>query len=639
MSLKDFKKIGSNDKFTTFKHPNGSFLKVAHKGISKDYKKKLDSLPAHPEQMEMGKPSGRVNKTPMLYNIHGPGPDLADKMAQGGEVEADLNRVGPPTTEGVQNYIDFRDSHPEYEKAKPPPEVEQWRKDRKPHLEYYNVPTNVAMMAGGGDPVAEREASLKKLGLTKYKEAIDAAPLPVDQADPASTGVIGPPSPHAVPVTNEQAISVAQGAPAPSLAPASYAVPGGSVPDLAQGYQTQLGGLEKQREAAKMQAQGNIGLAEQEATTYGAGINQLNNINNAFMRHYDDLTKDRAALMQEAQSGAAHLDPQRYIKNMSTGDKILSGIALVLGGIGSGMTKGPNLAAEFLQKNIDRDIENQRLQLGAKQNLLKFNLDMTKDIQEAAAFTKMNSMDMVSMYLKRQAAQAQNPLQQAALLNQAGIIDKQAGELQNQIAFRRAQMQIMMGGQQGSEQKFQQENALLRSMPGEEGAKLAKDRESKHVAGVGQASREVPDNVLKELTARADFDNAIRDLQEFAHRNSGSFNPATIKEGSAKARIVQDKARQANAQGVFKESENEFMNSIINDNPTQLFERYRAGKGYEEARKSNLNQLNSMKRIYGLPVTQEQERLQETPKEVERVTKDGKIAIFDGQTKKFIRYK
>lgn len=47
MSYRGFKKVSQDAKTTTFQHPNGSELKVAHGHISPELKKRLDALPMH----------------------------------------------------------------------------------------------------------------------------------------------------------------------------------------------------------------------------------------------------------------------------------------------------------------------------------------------------------------------------------------------------------------------------------------------------------------------------------------------------------------------------------------------------------------------------------------------------------------
>ena len=116
------------------------------------------------------------------------------------------------------------------------------------------------------DAAQDRLDSAKKIGVAKYLPAIDAAPVPSNQADASTQGAIGP----------------------PSVGGQGYAVPRG-MEDLAQGYQTQLGGVQKQAQAAQMGAQAQGQLGQEEATSYGAGINQLNNLNNSFQQHYQNI--------------------------------------------------------------------------------------------------------------------------------------------------------------------------------------------------------------------------------------------------------------------------------------------------------------------------------------------------------------
>ncbi len=230
------------------------------------------------------------------------------------------------------------------------------------------------------------------------------------------------------------------------------------------------------------------------------------------------------------------------------------------------------------------------------------NLAQTGDLFQAAGITKMQILDINGMHLKQIAANTTDPIQRAALLTTSGKLDEEASKIQAQIAQREALMQTY--GDNG-EPNFQNRMRLLKVM-GQD--KFAEDAEKRHVPGVGNASREVPEDVMKQITARNALNDAVLDLQHFAHQNSGSINPSAIAQGRAKAALVQDMIRQASNAGVFKESEKDFMNRYAGEDPTQIFNKYRAGKGYEEVRRNNLLNLNDLKKTYGLPVTKEQAR-------------------------------
>jgi chemotaxis protein histidine kinase CheA len=77
------------------------------------------------------------------------------------------------------------------------------------------------------------------------------------------------------------------------------------------------------------------------------------------------------------------IDPNRFWNSKSTGEKIVASIGLILAGAGAGLSGQPNQAIQLLQKQIDNDIESQKLtneqKLAKKQHALKLvELDLKK---------------------------------------------------------------------------------------------------------------------------------------------------------------------------------------------------------------------------------------------------------------------
>lgn len=115
------------------------------------------------------------------------------------------------------------------------------------------------------------------------------------------------------------------------------------------------------------------------------------------------------------------IDPQRYMHNMSTGNRIMASIGLFLGGMASGRGGGPNVAATNIQNAINADIDAQKSELGKKQTLLSQNLAKYGDLDHATQVTMMqlNSMaqgQVAILAAKSGAAQA-GPAAQAAIAN------------------------------------------------------------------------------------------------------------------------------------------------------------------------------------------------------------------------------
>ncbi len=155
------------------------------------------------------------------------------------------------------------------------------------------------------------------------------------------------------------------------------------------------------------QFQGNQNLEQQGLKTkMGAEIAQ----GNEMAKTYQDAQSNLKDLLYKSQQDAwnqqvdnenlsqevanAKVDPKRLFHNMSTGQKIFSMIGVVLGGIGAGMTHGPNLGLQVIQKAIDDDIDAQKADLGKKQSLLSNNLQKYRDMKtaEQATALQMNSI-------------------------------------------------------------------------------------------------------------------------------------------------------------------------------------------------------------------------------------------------------
>jgi hypothetical protein len=372
-------------------------------------------------------------------------------------------------------------------------------------------------------------------------------------------------------------------------------MPGGNDPyGTEQAINSQIAAIGEQKAGAQgvAKALGNLGT-QQAGVEQGYQTQAQKNMD-VYNQANADLTAERQGITKDIQD--QHINPQQYIQNMSTGGRILQGIGLILGGMGSGITGGPNLAFQKMQMDIDRDIQSQRDDLGKKQNLLSNNLAQTQNLRAASELTRLQTNDIVSSHLKQLAYQAQDPIQKANLQSISGLYDGQSAQLQHQLAIQKVMMNQMGAGD--PEAAFKAQTQYLR-MNGNEA--MAKDMEAKHVAGVGQADREVDQKDRSEMTSRQDLANKIADLQQFAAKNSGSFDPAIVNQGAAKAALVQDAYRRANAQGVFREAEKDFVSSIASPNPTQLFEKYRAGQGYQEMGRDNLGTLNNLRQSYGLP--------------------------------------
>lgn len=134
------------------------------------------------------------------------------------------------------------------------------------------------------------------------------------------------------------------------------------------------------------------------------------------------------------------IDPNRFLGNMNTGNKILAAISVGLSGLGAGL-QGPgakNLAMEIIQKNIDRDIEAQKMELGKKQTLLSENVKRYGDLNTATQMTQLQMNAMVQAKISQIAAKSGSA--EAAARAKMGLseLGLQAAAIKEKVAQQRA---------------------------------------------------------------------------------------------------------------------------------------------------------------------------------------------------------
>lgn len=188
---------------------------------------------------------------------------------------------------------------------------------------------------------------------------------------------------------------------------------------------------------------------------------------------------------------AGYIDPQKYWNNHS---KIATAIGIILAGFNP--TNRPNAAIEFLKYQMDQNIEAQRQNLSAKQNLLSANLRQVGNLRDAVEMTRIMQNDIVSQELQAAAAKAQNPVSAAAAMQAASQLNMTASGLAQQMAQRRTIAQL-------TATKNQNPDAYLMAMQ-QIDPKRAADESQLLVPGVGFARSSDDAKILKETVYRRD---------------------------------------------------------------------------------------------------------------------------------------
>lgn len=482
--------------------------------------------------------------------------------------------------------------------------------------------------------IEAQEAARRKFGIPKKSiEEMNKIPVPAEQAAETNVGPVGPRSPHTIPTeptilpggqvqfpqrVPQAAAPMSQqpvvqmpplqvtGA-APAAAPQAVApqaampqaeeepvytptlqqveMPPSVIPQQAPkaikedifgpAYETRLKAAQLAEKAAQQKFGAEAGLAQEQFKAYDIVQNRLNRIAAEQEKVLKDQEKERQDRIADVQKGL--IDPYKVIRNMSTGDKILASISLILGGMGAGLTHQPNLAYDMLKDAINRDVDAQAKNLGVKENLLNNSVKYYGDLLTAKKNIAATYMDMTNQILERGKA-ANLPFQKQAEVTaiQSKLMEDIA-KMEQEIAVRQAMKSAMtMGGGEG----VRGTTAMLRTL-GPEGMKVAEDVESKYVPGVGMATVAVPPDIRKKLIASKDMTKKLNDLINFSREHTGTIlNRDVVNKGKAMAELVRQAVREAKDMGVIKDSEVELMNKLVSD-PTKIWASWRAQPGYK----------------------------------------------------------
>lgn len=299
---------------------------------------------------------------------------------------------------------------------------------------------------------------IKVMKMRKFSEGGEE---PDDDVTPPSAEpeVAAPEAPESIaPVPDQTAGLVPQFAPPPTapqgtpslMAPqgppgATLSQAPGEMPIAAKGVPGNpyagIPGMEEQAKAIQAAggAQQTMGKEQGQALQdFQRSVNEHQKIYNGQL---GEINKEQAVYQKQLIDNK--IDPRRYYNNMGTGQKISTAIALLLGGVGAGLTRGPNLALQMMDKAVDHDIEAQKMDLGKTHSLLNLNMQKYHNLQTAEAATRLQYNTTLQTQLQMAQAKATNGLAAAAIHSQLGKLQQQAGVYKQQMALQGVKAQSL----------------------------------------------------------------------------------------------------------------------------------------------------------------------------------------------------
>jgi hypothetical protein len=189
------------------------------------------------------------------------------------------------------------------------------------------------------------------------------------------------------------------------------------------------------------QAQAKADAATQDAQVYEEQIKELQLNEIARKAKADAVMNDINKIQNDVMT--QKIDPTRVWSNMSTGNRVLAGISIFLGGVAGGMQGTENRALGIIQDAVNKDIDAQKADMGKKQNMLSLNMAKYNNINDAAAATKAQLLSITQVQINQSAAKVGSKQALAAAQVANAQIDLQKAQLINQISTSQATAQKM----------------------------------------------------------------------------------------------------------------------------------------------------------------------------------------------------
>jgi hypothetical protein len=585
-NLKGFSKIACDETHTTMRNKAGHEIRIAHKALSNDMREQLQALPFSDMKVRKEDAKGQEpvaeRETPKKP-VQSDGPnEKPQKLHDGGMVAIKKEKYDDRPRAA---YADGGEVKPADEVAKVMDDAKDSGSPITINIGHPSIPESFVNPLAGqaakdfaqsqGQPMPDTSPQLTDtFGVSKEQQAEMLAPKAPAPGTPGAQPSSQPAQPAAA-APQDQANADPYGMDA-------YAN------SLGQGIAEQKAGV-----LGEAQALSNQGFAQAKALN-DAAKSQNTLLENA-QKHFDDLDQERRNFQYDLENN--HINPNHYWENKTVPGKISTVIGIILGGLG-----GSDAPIKFLNQQVQNDIEAQKANIGKTENLLSANLKQFGNLRDATDMTRIMQNDIVMNKIKAAAANAASPLAQAQALKAIGALDRENAGLQQQLAVRRTMMTAMSGATQDPAQMGQVIQAMRQINP-----EMAKSMEERYVPGVGLAQVPVPQSARDTILAKQTLQQQAQDFYNWAAKHSGSLDPATVNEGKTKAAELQSLYRNAINGGVFKKGEQEFIDTIVDSDPTKFFNSIRVLPKLKEVMNSNIQQLNTLKRGYGIPVNQIQE--------------------------------
>lgn len=346
---------------------------------------------------------------------------------------------------------------------------------------------------------------------------------------------------------------------------------------------------------------------------------------------------------------------QDLFNDKDTLGKVGTIFGLLLSGAGSGLAHQPNALLGMMDKQISNDLDAQKTSAANAQNGYRLNqqhqfqtaqiAQMKKaglltdaQIKEAVANANTKADALAHMQANRYALHnltvQRNKLPAGSTLipkyDQALALISQGVDVQNSnIADKAAGLMGFQTAGGTGEDAFSQNNQLLR-LSGN--AALAESNEAHHMPGVsGQSSVPLTQEDRNKVEGNKELIASLQRLKDFSIQNPRPIKGSAADiEGKNLAKQAQGAFRNSTNGGVYKESEQKFINDVVPGDPTAWSPFAHVADKIDTVMNETGARNNQFLKSKGFQVTETPKRKVSgaTAKEGQTGTVDGKRVVF-----------
>ena len=367
--------------------------------------------------------------------------------------------------------------------------------------------------------------------------------------------------------------------------------PQGGVPatigSFGLGREQQAAGMKQQAEAEAQIGEENVGILDKRIQAQQTAMDTYN-------QHFQNLMQERQGIMNDLHE--QHISPDAFWSGTKDENgNIVGGHSKMMSALG--MIIGGGATADFLNHQMNMDLQGQIAEAGKRQNLLQANIQQFGNVHQALMATNIMQKDLIAQEMQKAINKEAAPLKKAQLMQQLGQLN-QSTAMQ---AWKFSLMDSMkhLNGQAPDAQAEMVNHARIVDPEG-----LGKLLSDSYVPGVGISSSYSP--IPQQDKSRiAEYRNVFRMLDEATNFKQDNPNAAWSIQDRAKASTLMqnlgNEIRVAADMGVFKQSEAAMMNSMLGKNPAGFLSAWHTDPKLQEFKKLKQLEYKNLLDSYNLP--------------------------------------